>query len=168
MPLSRALALTVVVILSVSAPSSAQERPVVADGTVGYTGLVDDVTDHFLTIGGALRVYLTPRVSVGPEFVFMSGSESIRDRALMLTGNVVFDVFPPAARRVTPFLVGGLGMFWSRESFASGPFWSSDPAFTVGGGVRATVAERLSLTAEYRLGWELHHRVTGSISVNLR
>ena len=149
-------------------PSIAQEHPLVVDGTIGYTGLVDDATDHFLTMGGAVRAYLTPRVSVGPEFVFMTGSESIRDRALMLTGNVVFDVFPPGTRPVTPFLVGGLGMFWSRESFPSGPFWSSDPAFTVGGGVRARLAERVSLAAEYRLGWELHHRITGSISFNLR
>ena len=67
MPLFRALALTVVVILSAAAPSSAQERPVVVDGTIGYTGLVDDATDHFLTVGGAVRAYLTPRVSVGPE-----------------------------------------------------------------------------------------------------
>ena len=140
----------------------------VLDGTVGYTGLVDDATDHFLAMGGAVRAYLTPQVSVGPEFIYMTGSNSIRDRAVMLTGNVTFDVFPVNTRRITPFIVGGLGMFWSRESFPSGPFWSSDPAFTVGGGVRGGVTDRISVAAEYRLGWELHHRLSGSVTINLK
>jgi opacity protein-like surface antigen len=70
--------------------------------------------------------------------------------------------------RVTPFFVAGGGMFWSRESFLSGPFWSSDPSFTVGGGLRGSVTDRISIAAEYRLGWELHHRLTGSLTFNLR
>jgi len=53
-------------------------------------------------------------------------------------------------------------VFAGREQFASGPFWSSDPAFTVGGGVRAAVSDRASIAGEYRFGWELHHRVTAT------
>ena len=149
-------------------PAAAQETPFVLDGSIGYTGLVDDATDHFLMFGGALRDYVTHQISLGLEFVYMTGSESIRDRAMMMTGNFVFDFYPLHARRVTPFVVGGLGMFWSRESFPSGPFWSSDPAFTAGGGVRARVTDRISAAAEYRLGWELHHRLSGTVSVNLK
>ena len=157
------LLLAALILTLTAAPLAAQERPVVVDGTAGYTGLVDDATDHFLALGGAVRVYLTPHISVGPEFVYMFGDDAIRDRAVMLTGNVTIDVFPVNTRRVTPFVVAGGGMFWSRESFPSGPFWSSDPAFTAGGGVRVKVGERVSLAAEYRLGWELHHRLTGSV-----
>ncbi len=71
----------------------------------------------------------------------------------------------PAATQVTPFLVAGLGAFWSRDVVRGGPYWSSDPAFTAGGGVRVRMADTISATAEYRVGWELHQRVSGSINV---
>jgi hypothetical protein len=162
------LAVLVLVFMLHATPSAAQEKPWVLDGTLGYTGLVDDATDHYLTSGGAIRDYLTHQISVGLEFVYMTGSDSLRDRAMMMTGNVVFDLYPVHSRRVTPFLVGGLGMFWVRESFPTGEFWSGDPAFTAGGGVRGSVTERVSVAAEYRLGWELHHRLTGSVTVKLK
>ena len=164
---ARRFVLLVILILNVT-PAAAQETPFVIDGSIGYTGLVDDATDHFLMFGGAFRDYVTHQISLGLEFVYMTGSESIRDRAMMMTGNFVYDFYPLNTRRVTPFIVGGLGMFWARESFPSGPFWSSDPAFTVGGGVRGSVTDRVSVAAEYRLGWELHHRLSGSLTVNLK
>ena len=167
MSAARSVVLLAILLLNVR-PAAAQERPIVLDGTIGYTGLVDDATDHFVAMGGAVRAYLSPRISIGPEFIYMTGSESGRDRAVMVTGNVMFDVFPVNSRRVTPFLVGGAGMFWARESFPTGPFWSSDPSFTVGGGVQGSVTDRISVAAEYRLGWELHHRLTGSVTVNLK
>jgi len=43
-----------------------------------------------------------------------------------------------------------------------GPFWSSDPSFTAGGGVRVRVSDSLSAAAEYRIGWELHQRVSAT------
>ena len=161
---ARRFVLLAIFILNVT-PAAAQETPFVLDGSIGYTGLVDDATDHFLMFGGAFRDYVTHQISLGLEFVYMTGSESIRDRAMMMTGNFVFDFYPLNTRRVIPFVVGGLGMFWSRESFPTGPFWSSDPAFTAGGGVRARVTDRISVAAEYRLGWELHHRLSGSVTL---
>ena len=56
----------------------------------------------------------------------------------MATGNVTFDLFP-GTRRLTPFVVGGLGMLFSRDQVRNGPFWSSDPAFTAGGGMRISI-----------------------------
>ena len=147
--------------------AKAQERPWVADGTIGYAGFVDDSTKNYVVYGGAVRKQLTPRISIGPEFVVMDNADLLRDRVILLTGNVVFEVYPThgqGARRVTPFLVGGVGGFWSREQFQKVPFWASDPAFTAGGGVRARLADRMSAVAEYRLGWELHHRLSGSVS----
>jgi hypothetical protein len=61
---------------------------------------------------------------------------------------------------------GGLGMFWSRTQVGTGPYQSSDPAFTAGAGLRVRVSSRISATAEYRIGWELHQRVTGSVGVH--
>ena len=145
------------------APALAQDRGWVAEITIGWAGFVDDATQNYLLAGGNLRRQLTPRVSIGPEFVVMSKSDAVRDRNLMLTGNVVFDAYPvtgPGSRRVTPFVVGGGGVFWGRDQVRNGPFWFREPAFTAGGGVRARVNERMSAAAEYRIGWELHQRVS--------
>lgn len=167
----RCVLLATVIGLLGAASTGAQELPWVVDGTIGYAGFVDDSTKNFFVFGGALRKHVTPRISIGPEFVVMEGGDSLTDRVVMLTGNVVFDIYPMHgpihgndARTVTPFLVGGVGGFWSRDQVGTGPFWASDPAFTAGGGVRARITDRVSATAEYRIGWELHQRVTGSVS----
>lgn len=167
----RCVVLATVIGLLGAASTEAQELPWVVDGTIGYAGFVDDSTKNFFVFGGAVRKHVTPRISIGPEFVVMEGADSLTDRVVMLTGNVVFDIYPmhgpmhdKDARTVTPFLVGGVGGFWSRDQVGTGPFWASDPAFTAGGGVRARVAERVSVSGEYRIGWELHQRLTGSVT----
>lgn len=138
---------------------SAQHRGWVAEVSGGWAGLVDDATKDYLLVGGTVRRHVSPRVSVGPEFVIMSNSDLVGDRNVMLTGNVVLDAAPDA--RVSAFAIGGVGMFWGREQLRDGPYWSSDPAFTAGGGLRVNVTESVTLGGEYRIGWELHQRVSG-------
>ena len=138
---------------------SAQHRGWVAEVSGGWAGLVDDATKNYLLVGGTVRRHVSPRVSVGPEFVIMSNSDLVGDRNVMLTGNVVLDAAPDA--RVSAFAIGGVGMFWGREQLRDGPYWSSDPAFTAGGGLRVHVTESVTLGGEYRIGWELHQRVSG-------
>lgn len=147
----------VVVLMAVAV--SAQDRGWVAEVSGGWAGLVDDATKNYLLVGGTVRRHVSPRVSVGPEFVIMSNSDLVGDRNVMLTGNVVLDAAPDA--RVSAFAIGGVGMFWGREQLRDGPYWSSDPAFTAGGGLRVHVTESVTLGGEYRIGWELHQRVSG-------
>ena len=147
----------VVVLMAVAV--SAQDRGWVAEVSGGWAGLVDDATKNYLLVGGTVRRHVSPRVSVGPEFVIMSNSDLVGDRNVMLTGNVVLDAAPDA--RVSAFAIGGVGMFWGREQLRDGPYWSSDPAFTAGGGLRVNVTESVTLGGEYRIGWELHQRVSG-------
>jgi hypothetical protein len=148
-----------------SARAFAQDRPWAAEVHVGYAGFVDDSTKNYWLVGGGLFPYVTPRISVGPELVVMTNDDLVRDRNVLLTGNVVSDA-NPAGARVTPFLVAGAGLFWGRDQVANGPYWFSDPAFTAGGGVRARLSDAWSAAAEYRIGWELHQRVSGSVGVN--
>ena len=155
------LAFTVVLVLPVLV--SAQDRGWVADVSVGWAGLVDDATKNYLSVGGTVRRHVSPRISIGPELVIMSNADTLRDRNIMLTGNLVFDAAPDA--RVSAFAIGGVGMFWGREQLAGGPYWSSDPAFTAGGGFRAKMTESVALGVEYRIGWELHQRVAGFASM---
>ena len=90
----------------------------------GYAGFVDDATIDHAIAGTAVRVYLTPRLAIGPEFVYMWGPNW--DRDLFLTGNLTFDLLPPrrAARRVTPFLVAGGGL---SSSTATDSAFSTSP-----------------------------------------
>src|SRR4029453_9740568 len=99
-----------------------------------WGGWVDEATKISRLVGGSVPRHFNPRVSIWPEFVLMSNSDLLRDRTVMLTGNVVFDAAPDA--RASAFAIGGLGMFWGREQLRDGPYWSSDPAFTAGGGLR--------------------------------
>jgi hypothetical protein len=161
MRLETVIALGVAVLLPVAV--SAQDRDWVAEVSVGWAGLVDDATKNYLLGGGTVRRHVSPRISIGPEFVIMSNSDLLRDRTVMLTGNVVFDAAPDA--RVSAFAIGGLGLFCGREQLRNGPYWSSDPAFTAGGGLRAKVTESVTVGGEYRIGWELHQRVNGFAGV---
>jgi hypothetical protein len=89
---------------------------------------------------------------------------------LVVTGNLTFDILGPIDRRpraVTPFLVGGGGIFQTRELFPTGTYTSGDPAFTAGGGIRALVANRVTVGIDARIGWELHLRVNGTIGLRL-
>jgi hypothetical protein len=119
-------------------------------------------------VGGAARFYVSPRISVGPEFAHIQGENHSH---LMLTGNVTMDILSPIngePRKVTPFAVVGGGLFQTRQRFPNNAaFTSSEGAFTAGGGVRALVGRRLIVGAEARMGWELHIRVNGMIGVRL-
>lgn len=134
----------------------------------GYAGFVDDATIDHAIVGAAGRVYLTPRVAVGPELVYMRGPDE--DRDLFLTGNLTFDVLPPVSgvpRRITPFLVAGGGFFQHSDRFGAFEFTSYEGAFTAGGGVRAWITRRVYALVDFRLGWELHARVNAGIGVGL-
>jgi hypothetical protein len=144
----------------------AQERPrPVVEGGAGWIGFADDGVVSETMVGGAARWYLTPRASVGPEIIYISGSNHSH---LVLTGNVMYDLLPAnESYRVIPFVVAGAGMFQTRESFFNSDFTSREGAFTVGGGVRALVSERVTVGVDMRIGWELHVRVNGFVGVQL-
>jgi len=134
----------------------------------GYAGFADDATIDHAIAGTAARVYLTPRLAIGPEFVYMWGPNW--DRDLILTGVVTFDLLSPRdgrPPRVTPFLVAGGGLSQHSDRFGSFSFTSYEGAFTGGGGVRGWINDRVYTSADVRFGWELHARVNGGIGVGL-
>ena len=91
------------------------------ESPIGWAAFIDDaVIDHGV-FGASARVYLTRRVSVGPEIVYMVGPGT--DRDLFLTGNVMLDLRPVDRRRsrYTPFLVAGAGLFQNRSRLRGAP-----------------------------------------------
>jgi len=162
----------IVVFLLVAAPMThlavAQDRPgPTVDLAAGWVGFADDGIVSEGLVGGAARWYLLPRVSVGPELVYVYGTNHSH---LVVTGNLTWDLLTPTNRHpraVTPFLVAGGGVFQTREHFFNGTYTSSEGAFTAGGGVRALVADRVTLGFEVRAGWEPHIRINGLIGLQL-
>ena len=149
--------------------ASAQEKPAPAvELAAGGLLFSDDtvVTEGF--VGGSGRVYLTPRISVGPEVSYVSGDNHSH---FILTGNVTFDLVHPASgrpRAVTPFVTLGAGLFRTTEVFPDiETFTSTEGAFTAGGGVRTLIGRGVFVGAEARVGWELHVRLNALIGVQL-
>jgi len=150
-------------------PTFAQERPDPAvEFAAGALLFADDgvVSEGF--VGGAGRIYLTPRLSIGPEISYVSGDNHSH---FILTGNVTFDLVHPVKgrpRQVTPFVTAGAGLFHTTEQFLGNEtFTSTEGAFTAGGGVRALVGQRVFVGAEARVGWELHIRLNAMVGVQL-
>ena len=146
----------------------AQDRPEPAvDFAAGWVGFADDGVVSEGLVGGAVRWYPLPRVSVGPELVYIHGTNHSH---FVLTGNVTWDLLAPVngrPRAVTPFLVAGGGVFQTREQFFNGAHTSSEGAFTAGGGIRVLVARRVTVGVDVRAGWEPHIRINGLIGLQL-
>ena len=160
---------TILIVSPLGHAASAQERPgPAAELAAGALFFADDgvVTEGF--VGGSARVYMLPRVSLGPEIAYIRGDNH---NHLMLTGNATFDLVPSVKggpRLVTPFVVVGAGLFQTHESFLDNEtFTSREGGFTAGGGVRGLVGERMMLGVEARVGWELHVRVNAIVGVHL-
>ena len=148
--------------------AAAQDRPRPAvEFSAGWVGFADDGIVSESLVGGAVRWYLLPRIGVGPEVVYIGGDNHSH---IMATGNLIWDLFGTTngrAPQVTPFLVAGVGVFRTRESFFTGTFASSEGAFTGGGGIRTLVGNRVFVGIETRVGWELHLRLNGLIGLRL-
>jgi len=162
------LAAFLVLVPLLARTASAQDRPSPAlDLSAGWVGFGDDGVVSEGMIGGAGRFYLSPRIAIGPEVLYISGEDHSHT---VLTGNLTFDFIAPTAgrpARVTPFLVVGGGMFQTRESFFGEDSTHTEGAFTAGGGVRAAVGDRVTLGVDARIGWEAHLRIAGVVGVRL-
>jgi hypothetical protein len=147
--------------------ASAQERPSPSlDVGGGWAGFIDDSMIDHAVVSGALRVHLTPRISVGPEITYMIGPDE--DRDLFITGNLTFDFIRVERQMplVRPYVVVGGGYMQHRNRFGDA-FVAHEGAFTAGGGIRVRISDRLSVAPEARLGWEPHVRLGATVSFNL-
>lgn len=165
-PFRAALALTLLV--AFSSTVNAQDRPSpVVEVAAGWVGFADDGIVSETMAGGAARWYLSPRFSLGPEAIFIAGTNHSH---FVLTGNATFDVLSPIngqPRAVTPFVVIGGGLFQTHENFLSTSYRSSEGAFTVGGGVRAAAGDRVTIGVDARIGWETHIRINGVVGIRI-
>ena len=137
-----------------------------AEFSAGYTAFYDDGLLNHAGVGGALRVHLTPRLSVGPELSYHAGPGS--DRDLILFGLVTFDLRTPRAGRagrVEPYLLAGAGLLRHTASYGGESYSVSGRMVTWGGGTRVWLSRRVYAGADVRLGWEPHLRVLAVVGV---
>jgi hypothetical protein len=140
-----------------------QPRPIAIEGTAGWAGFADDATKHHVIVGGAARIPIGRRVSVGPEIVYADGST---ENDMFVLGSVWIDLGPsPDVSRIVPYVVLGAGYMRHSQRFGSQRFVSGEGSFTAGGGLRAHVTDRLYVGGDVRVGWELHLRASGHVGM---
>ena len=170
------MALIVTSILSgVGQPVFAQDRPApLAEAVVGQSGFIDEAWDYFGTIGGGVRVFVTPRLAIGPEVAYLSGEFDASN--LTVTANMTFDIVPDdGKRRVVPYLVAGGGYLRQKTLVGGGPgstalvpFTSSEGTMSAGLGARIALGSQMFVAPEFRLGWEPESRLAITIGMRFR
>jgi opacity protein-like surface antigen len=159
-------------------PALAQENPApLIEAVAGRSSFIDEVWDHFTTIGGGARVFVTPRLAVGPEITYLKGEFDALDASnLSITGNITFDFVRDDRRaRFIPYFAAGAGYVRQKTLVGSGPgstavvpFTSSEGTVSAGVGVRIGVTSRVFIAPEFRLGWEPETRLAVLIGMRTR
>jgi hypothetical protein len=162
----------------VAHPAHAQDRPApIVEAVVGRSGFIDEAWDYFTTFGGGARVFVTPRLAIGPEVAYLSGTfDSLDASNLTVTGNITFDfVHDYGQRRVVPYLVAGAGYLRQETLVGTGPgstalvpFTSGEATLSVGVGARIALSSLVFIAPEFRLGWEPESRIAVTIGIRPR
>ena len=170
------MVLTIAALLSgVGQPVLAQDKPgPIVEAVVGQSGFIDEAWDYFGTIGGGVRVFVTPRLAVGPEVAYQSGELDASN--LTVTANVTFDfVRDDGSRRIVPYLVAGGGYLRQKTLVGGGPgstalvsFTSSEGTMSAGFGARIAIGSHVFVAPEFRLGWEPETRIAATIGIRFR
>ena len=125
---------------------------------VGLAGFLDERTDYAFVVGGAVRTYVSPRIAIEPEFLYLRQTARLED--FIFQTNVVRDF--AGNDRIRPYLIGGIGVQHRRSKHpgARQPN-STHNALTGGGGagVRIQLSDRFFMSPEFRLGLEPLFRV---------
>lgn len=129
-------------------------------GTVGYSNFLDEDPLHHFVTGASARFFVTNRIAVEPEFLFMYRSR--QDIDFQFIPNVVFE-FTKRESRFQPYLIGGLGFQRHREMTGTGFYWSNSWTGSAGIGTKLFLSNRLYVAPEFRLGSEPIVRITGSV-----
>ena len=155
------------VLLALAQPVMAQNTPApIIEAVVGRSSFIDEVWDHFTTLGAGARFFVTSRLAIGPEVAYLTGTfESLNGSSLTVTGNLTYDLVGDD-RAVVPYLVAGGGLIRQTATVGSGPgstalqsYSSSEGTFSGGGGARIALGSSAFIAPEFRLGFEPTMRI---------
>ena len=120
--------------------------------------------------GAAFRVYVTKRLSIEPEYLYLYHSEHDQDQ--IIQPNVAYDFTDPRKRFVA-YGIASVGMLHHKGRFFGNDFDTGEPrvfdtSFTtwtasIGGGVKMFVTKRFFISPEVRVGREPNFRATVNV-----
>ena len=161
-------------LLAALSPLSAQEPQeltppkVEAKVIAGAANFGEDLPHGF--VGGAVRFYVTKRLSIEPEYLYLRHSKDDQDQ--LFQPNVAYDFSDPRKRFVV-YGIAGVGVLRHKGRFLGNDFVTGAPvlfdtSFTtwtasVGGGVKIFLTDRFFVAPEVRVGRE--PSVRGTINV---
>src|SRR5262245_12359792 len=152
---------TVILAFAAARPALAQDRPrPIVEFVTGYAGFVDENWIDRTMIGGGGRFFVSRRVAIGPEFVYLKGANSEHD--LTLTGNVTVDLLreeSTTVRRVIPYVAVGGGYLRQTTQVGTGPYTSAEGTLSGGIGARIAVGKTFFVAPEFRMGLEPEVRI---------
>lgn len=151
--------------------AQSQERtPPKVEGKVTFGSTVFNEDIEHKAVGGAVRVYLTRRFSVEPEYLYLRNGE--RDQDHLVQASVAYDFTSPT-KRFVPYGIVGVGVLHHKGTFFGNDFVTGEPrvfdtSFTtwsasVGGGVKIFLTKRLFVSPELRVGRQ--PTVRGTVNV---
>jgi len=136
--------------------------------TAGATSFVDDTILNHVTLGGGVRIYVSHRWSVEPEYLHMRSSDGFwKDRDHLLWGNVAFD-FRRREHLLVPYWFAGPGLIRHSYQYGSISTATTEAAFGTGAGLKM-MCGRVLVGPQFRLGVAdgIFAEVTGSVGIVL-
>lgn len=156
--------LLLLLVLGTAIPAAAQTtRPAaIVEGVFGWAGFIDEAWIDHTMYGAGARLYVRPRLAIGPEFLVLDGPPGDVDWTLM--GTVTFDLRHDSSG-ATPYLVVGAGYLRTYMDLGS-QWYSSGEWITSGGvGVRIPLGRRFFVAPELRIGYEPELRFGVTIGI---
>ena len=151
-------------------PLSAQDQQLTHpkfEGKVIFGSVIFGEDIEHKTVGAAVRAYVTKRLSIEPEYLYLRNGENDQDH--LLSANVAYDCTDPTKRLVL-YAIGGVGVLHHEGRFLSddpvtGAPLVFDNTFTTwsasfGGGAKIFLTKRLFVSPELRVGREPTVRAT--------
>ena len=141
-------------------------RPKVEGKVIFGSALFGEDLEHKL-VGGAVRAYVTKRLSIEPEYLYLRRSKDDQDHLGQIS--VAYDFTDPT-KRLVAYGIAGAGVLHNRGRVFRSDFVTGAPSvreisFTTwtasaGGGLKIFVTKRLFVSPELRLGREPTFRAT--------
>jgi len=127
----------------------------------------DDVDNEHKLVGASVRAYVTKRLSIEPEYLYLRHTENDQDQ--LFQPNVAYDFTDPTKRLVAYGIVGA-GVLHHKGRFVDNDFVTGttrifDTSFTtwtatVGAGAKIFLTKRLFVSPELRIGRQPTVRAT--------
>lgn len=150
-----------------SAQQGQQLTPPKIEGKVIFGSSIFNEDLEHKVVGAAMRAYLTERLSIEPEYLYLRHSDNDQDH--LVQPNVAVDFTDPTKRFVA-YGIAGLGVLHHKGRFFGRDFVTGAPrvidnSFTTwtasaGGGVKIFLTKRLFVSPEFRVGREPTVRAT--------